>query len=350
MAQLSEQAVVKTRELQGHGNAPAPLSVGRLSPEQSDCCYRCGQADHTAAACRFKTAHCHNCNKIGHIAAVCRQKKQRSTPKSSIKGKKPRGIQSVRQGQESGSSEEDLGMKVIRCPRGKPMVMDLMLNGGPLTMELDTGAAVSLVSSQVLQSLLPGAKLRPSTAPLYTYSGDCLEVQGLVEVEVGYGTQQATLLLYVVQGTGPSLFGRNWMEVTCPDWESIYSVRSPAASLCSVLEQHREVFEGLGALKGHKAKIAVDSNARPRYCKARPIPYALREKVDQELDRLERGVIEPVQFADWVAPVVPVLKQDKKSLRLCGDFKLTQGVQTQQVPYPRDRGLIRPTSWWKIVL
>jgi len=35
----------------------------------------------------------------------------------------------------------------------------------------------------------------------------------------------------------------------------------------------------------------------------------------------QQGVLEPVQFADWAAPIVPVLKSDKKSVRLCGDFK-----------------------------
>ena len=42
------------------------------------------------------------------------------------------------------------------------------------------------------------------------------------------------------------------------------------------------------------------------------------------LDRLvAEGIIEPVQFADWAAPIVPVVKQDKVSVRICGDFKLT---------------------------
>ena len=32
-------------------------------------------------------------------------------------------------------------------------------------------------------------------------------------------------------------------------------------------------------------------------------------KVDEELQRLEKdGIIEPVQFADWAAPIVTVLK------------------------------------------
>ena len=49
----------------------------------------------------------------------------------------------------------------------------------------------------------------------------------------------------------------------------------------------------------------------------------MRGKVEEELERLvSEGIIEPVQFTDWAAPIVPVVKGDGKSLRICGDFKL----------------------------
>ena len=59
--------------------------------------------------------------------------------------------------------------------------------------------------------------------------------------------------------------------------------------------------------------------------------------MNKELERLEKtGVIEPVQHADWAAPIVPVLKQDG-SVRICGDYKLTvnQAAKTDSFPLPR---------------
>ena len=35
------------------------------------------------------------------------------------------------------------------------------------------------------------------------------------------------------------------------------------------------------------------------------------------------GIIEPVVFSEWEAPVVQVMKSDKKSLQLSGNYKLT---------------------------
>ncbi len=58
-----------------------------------------------------------------------------------------------------------------------------------------------------------------------------------------------------------------------------------------------------------------DPNAPPKYYRSRSVPYALRDKVDQELQRLlKEGTKEPVEIADWAAPIVPVLKSDKTSV------------------------------------
>lgn len=50
------------------------------------------------------------------------------------------------------------------------------------------------------------------------------------------------------------------------------------------------------------------------------------DKVYQELDRLQaQGIIEPLQFSDWRAPIIPVLKADV-SVRICRndrDYKIT---------------------------
>ena len=87
-----------------------------------------------------------------------------------------------------------------------------------------------------------------------------------------------------------------------------------------VLQRHQALFqEGLGTLQGHKVRIIADPEATPRFCKARSVRYALRDKVDDELSRLvEEGTLVPVQFSEWAAPIVVVLKGDKSSICICG--------------------------------
>ena len=96
-------------------------------------------------------------------------------------------------------------------------------------------------------------------------------------------------------------------------------------------------MEGLGQLKGYKVKINVDPKASPRFCRARPVLYALKNKVELELDRLvEQRIIEAIQFADWATPIVTVLKNDQ-TVCICGDFKQTinQASKLDRYPIPK---------------
>jgi len=52
---------------------------------------------------------------------------------------------------------------------------------------------------------------------------------------------------------------------------------------------------------------------------------------------VKQGILEPVEFAEWAAPIVPVVKSDKSSVGICGDFKLTanKASKLDQYPIPR---------------
>ena len=140
-----------------------------------------------------------------------------------------------------------------------------------------------------------------------------------------------------MQGTGPNLLGRDWLQSIRLNWAEINCIRH--ASVDDVLQKHSKVFqEKLGRLKRVKAKIYVPKDATPRYFRPRTISYFLREKVDQELQRLQaEGIIEPVQFADWAAPIVPILKSDGHNVHICGDYKVTINKVAKLDGYPLPR-------------
>ena len=49
-----------------------------------------------------------------------------------------------------------------------------------------------------------------------------------------------------------------------------------------------------------KISLQVVADAQLRYHRPCPIPYAMHSWVDAELDRLEKGVIEPVAHSMWL--------------------------------------------------
>lgn len=62
--------------------------------------------------------------------------------------------------------------------RGKglhPIVITMGVNGQKLLMELDTGTAVSVISSATQPKLFPNCKLDSSQTVLTTYTGEHME-------------------------------------------------------------------------------------------------------------------------------------------------------------------------------
>ena len=222
------------------------------------------------------------------------------------------------------------------------MRVELTVDGATLPMELDTGASVSLISENTYRNKWLAkcrTPLQPSDACLYTYSGELIKVLSTISVTVRYKDQVKQLPLLVVPTDGPSLFGRDWLHAITLDWKElnrVHQVRHRA--LQDVLDQYADLFKPeMGTLQGTTVKIHVKSNACPQFFRARPVPYALRDKVTSELDHLcKDDVIEPVQFSDWAAPIVPVLKSDGW-LRLCGDYKQTinQSAIPDKYPLPK---------------
>ena len=157
---------------------------------------------------------------------------------------------------------------------------------------------------------------------------------GCFDSQVRYKSQIAKLPIIVVEGSGPDLLGRNWLKQLVLDWHEIHHVY--ADSMQTVLNKHPTVFQdGLGKLNNFEAKIWVEPTAQPRFCKARTVPLAMRGKVEEELQRLVgEGILEPVQFSDWAAPIVPVFKVDKSSVRICGDFRQRVNLVSQLDRYP----------------
>ena len=234
--------------------------------------------------------------------------------------------------------------------RTPPIHVSMELDDRTVRMEVDTGAAYSLVSSNTFKELWPDRKLNESTVKLCTYSGESLEVLGSITVQVTYQSQKSQELLLVVKGNGPTLLGRNWLHHIVLDWQQINHVSPHPVQ--SVLQKHKEVFqEGLGALQGYQAKIIIDLTATPRFHKARAVPCAYRELVEKELDRLvQEGTLEPVEFADWASPIVPVLKKDKNSVRICDDFKQTikPVSRLDRYPIPKVEDLFTSLSGGKL--
>lgn len=126
-------------------------------------CNGCG-GHHMRSDCRFRDARCNKCNKKGHIAKVCR------STRSSAQSFSTDQVESS----EDPASEIDvvqtLGQLCDSTAIGKKLI-DVIMEGQHLQMELDTGAPCGIISESKLRAIKPNFSLLPSDRQFASYSG-----------------------------------------------------------------------------------------------------------------------------------------------------------------------------------
>ena len=148
-------------------------------------------------------------------------------------------------------------------------------------------------------------------------------------------------LLVTPSGSKP-LLGRNWLHKIQLQWyrifgevKEVYSVEF--SNINSVLEQYKSLFENvLGCYRGAAVELTVDKE--PQFHKARPVPYAIRDSVERELNKMvEESVLKRVATVSCAAPIVAVPKKSSDQIRVCGDFSVTYNSCADIVQYPIPR-------------
>ena len=185
--------------------------------------------------------------------------------------------------------------------------------------------------------------LQPTASVLKTYTGERIKPLGEVWIDVNYEGQNQCLPLLVTPGDGVTLLGRNWMNRLQLNWKGLLPITPKGDLVVHRLSEDEfgELFkEELGTWKDVQVSLVVKPNAIPKFCKARSLPFAMRDKVEKELERLQAGgIISEVKTSQWAAPIVPVMKADG-SVRLCGDYKITINpeliVDRYPLPTPED--------------
>ncbi|XP_060542427.1 uncharacterized protein K02A2.6-like [Pantherophis guttatus] len=173
----------------------------------------------------------------------------------------------------------------------------------------------------------------PAAATQTDYQGNCIPVEGRGEFQVQYGEFTEKLPLTIVSDNLPSLLGMDWFRALGMGFTGVRNVRSALKE--DLMQEFQDVFdERLGKYVGTPISFNLDPNIAPIHLKPRRVPFALKPKIDIELDKLiKQGVLVPVDHAKWETPIVTPVKPDG-SVRICADYKCTINKALQQSTYP----------------
>ncbi|UYV70739.1 K02A2.6-like, partial [Cordylochernes scorpioides] len=275
-------------------------------------CFRCGEKNsHLAPACPHKTKSCFKCKRIGHLSRVCKTGK--SLP--DCRYMQDEFIYSV---------QGDTDVKI-----------NLHVDEYQLCFVVDTGSPVALIPKTIYEKYWKDNRLSPSYLRLRSFCGKPIKFIGERRVFVKEANQDLRLIV-VDEDISIVLLGREWLKGLNLDFSRLLSIRQVSESdIKVIINNYANLFsKELGCLKNVHIDFYLKKNTTPVFCKARSLPFSLKKKVENEIDGMvNEGILQPIEYANWAAPIVPVLKKDG-SLRICGDFRCTANKAIELDKYP----------------
>ena len=205
---------------------------------------------------------------------------------------------------------------MVNFVKTKSYKTDVMFENKNMSMEIDTGSGVTLLSQ---------TDLKPSNLILKSYTGNQIQCLGEKVMKTNINNQEANATIRVVEGNGPSLLGRDLLICFKLPWNDIFKVT--CTEYKEILQKYPDIFD--------ESSVCLDVEDKNLiFRKARPVPYAIRDKYQKALNKLESdGIMEKVEFSEWASPVVPVLKSDGE-IRICGGYSSTINKQIESDVYP----------------
>ena len=293
-------------------------------PSPETACGNCGLSDHATRApqCPARRVVCHACGRKGHYAVVCRNPTPPEAAATATAQKKPhfRG-KPAGQRKPARVKEATVESHVLSCDAATPAVNRVMCKvklevegrQQPVTLQVDTGATCSILSTAYARKLFKGCTYQPTTSNLFGFGRTPLSVTGTLRATVTHQDKSVDSEFYLVEtDAAEAIMGLDLMQklgVTVhPTSGKVFAVR-------------KEEGEALPSINGYQHRIVLRPDAKPTAFRLRRLPLAVRDEVSRELDRLlKEGIVEKVEASPWVSPLV-VSRKANGQLRLCVDLR-----------------------------
>ncbi len=203
-----------------------------------------------------------------------------------------------------------------------------------IKFKLDTGSSANVIPLYEYTKLDMQCTLQQTSRPLYGYGGERLVLKGKCNLKCKHKDIEMVMTFYVVDTNAPPVLGLKG----CIDFGLIKMVLSVTETQTEVpvLEEFADVFKGIGLFPG-ECTIHLDPHATPVVHPPRRIPLALRSRLKEELESMERqGVIVKVtEPTEWVNSMVVAEKPRTGQLRVCLDPRnLNKAIKRPHYPLP----------------
>ncbi|KAK2711196.1 hypothetical protein QYM36_012393, partial [Artemia franciscana] len=213
-------------------------------------------------------------------------------------------------------------------------------NQTTVSFKIDTGAQANIIPKHYFDLLAPKPLIQPTKQKLTSYCGSTIPTAGTCLLSCSYnGAPEQKHRFFIAGGNSVPILGfkssKNMNLVKLVLNIDALDDSKSTPDLEPLLEQYKELFSGIGKIQG-KCEICLKEGVVPTAFPARKVPIAMREKLKQELNRLESlGIIEKVEEpTEWVNSMVLVEKKHG-GVRLCIDpVDLNKAIKRPHYPNP----------------
>ncbi|XP_058452059.1 uncharacterized protein LOC131430847 [Malaya genurostris] len=285
----------------------------------------------------YASAICNYCKKKGHLRRDCYSYKNRNSVRF-LKNDTREESYNFKRSKERDSSVETDGLECMMIStirkNNDPCMVEAVVQGCVLSMEIDSGSAVSVISEADFQKLFSNIPLVSSKRQLVVVNGKRLKILGEIDVKVklnGFEHQHMLVVLECRNRFVP-LIGRSWLDCFYPDWRSGFVSVSSVNSLTDekgiekvtdcLKSRYKQVFnkDFSEPIVGYEGELIL-KHEQPIFKKAYTVPFKLKDKMLEHLDMLEQQkVITPIEASEWASPVIVVVKKDQ-DIRMVVDCK-----------------------------
>ncbi|CAH2098790.1 unnamed protein product [Euphydryas editha] len=295
---------------------------GQRAEKKFDCS-RCGYY-HSERRCPAYGKKCKKCEKMNHFARKCRARD---------------AIKAVQESDSSGNESCDMyliNISNINVERNWYEYVYFTELNRNLKFKLDTGAQCNVISANDCYRF-GISKFDKTNCKLTSYSNEKIETLGKIKLSVKINEQIQKIEFQVCKGNYIPILGLptliKFKLIQRTNNEKIDSVQTKNLEL---LEKYKDVFKGIGEIKNYEYDIQLKEGWQRKIERNRHIPFKLKDKLKEELSKLEKiGIISKTEGpTDFVSSLVMTTKPGG-AMRICLDPQyLNTQIKREQMMIP----------------
>lgn len=318
---------------------------------QKNGCKHCGKGHQ--GPCKYANYKCNVCNIKGHLQSVCRKKSTSRRVNFINEGDLEPSENSVQVNNtihnDSDGIVSNIDYKLTSdsiyninrdsIGRDPPISINIGIDNGMYEFTLDSGSPISVIKAEFYHRNLSQYPVQPTVWNFEGYTGEPIIPLGYITINAMYNSIFKDIKIYIVPNGKGNLLGRdfiNTFNISFVPSAGVNAIGSIDISALMKKEFPDVCTDQLGKFKYGKIDLQLKPHFTPVYNRPRPVPLALKSKIEYELTRMEqKGMISPIISSEWSSPIVPVLRQNQ-TIRICGSYiGLNKNLEDIFYPLPR---------------